>query len=529
MASPISPSSPTHRARRWVSVHRARRRPPDRSARESAASGRASWWTALGLAGSLVTAYAAPRAVPDPSVRWWYVPSTPAGHAVSLALVYVGMGALCVAWLGLGRALPAPRALMAIALAWALPLALAPPLFSRDVYSYLAQGTILHLGHSPYTSPPQVLAGLGRHRVLAAVSPFWRGTTAPYGPLFLGLVSLIVGAVGQHLVAGVLLIRLVGLIGLALLAAAAPRLARALGTDARRALWLGVLSPLVLLELVAPAHNDLLMAGLLAAGVACALSGRPLAGIAVCALAATIKVPALAGVLFIAVAWGRAERGRDARLRFAAAAAAITVAVLAAVTAAVGTGPQWLSSSLFSTPAKVRLAITPATALGYTVASLLRDAGVATTGRGLEGALGVVATGVAAAAGLWLLYRVRVPRLVALLGIFLLIAAAAGPAAWPWYFIWGLALLAANRAAQRSAPLAAAIVVSVFVVKPDGILILPRPTAPAVLVVYLALAALAWRLRRRDGRDRGAFPSSGGDGRASPELPRGAPSAMART
>ena len=49
------------------------------------------------------------------------------------------------------------------------------------------------------------------------------------------------------------------------------------------------------------------MIGLLAAGIALALDGRPLAGIAVCALAATIKVPALAGAVFIAVAWARAE------------------------------------------------------------------------------------------------------------------------------------------------------------------------------------------------------------------------------
>jgi hypothetical protein len=454
---------------------------------------RSTWlWASLGLAGSMLTAYAAPRAVPDPAVRWWYVPAIPAGHALSLTLLYVGMGALCCAWLGLGRALPSQRAMLAVGAAWALPLALAPPLFSRDVYSYLAQGTILHLGHSPYQSPPQLLAALGRPRVLDAVSPFWRETTAPYGPLFLGLVSLIVGVVGTNLVLGVLLIRVIEMSGVVLLAIFVPRLAHALGTDRRRALWLALLSPLVMLQLIAAGHNDVMMAGILVAGVACALSGRPLLGVAVCALAATIKVPALAGALFIAVAWGRAEAGRAAQLRFFAAAAISTGAVLAAVSVVTASGIDWLSTSLFSTPAKVRLAVTPATAVGYTIASLLRDLGVATSGRGLEGALGIVASVLTAGAGLILLYRVRIPRLVVLLATFLLIAAAGGPAAWPWYFIWGLALIAAARAAQRSAALAAAIAASVFVVKPNGILALPRQSAPAVLAVYIAVAVALW-------------------------------------
>lgn len=474
----------------------------------------------LGLAGAVLAAYAAPRAVPDPTVRWFYLPGTPAGRGVSLVLVYAGMAALCAAWWGLGRSLPSMRALIVTGALWALPLALAPPLFSRDVFSYLAQGTILHLGHNPYHSAPLLLARLRRPHLLAAVSPFWRGTTAPYGPLFLGLISLIVGIVGAHLVAGVLLVRVLDLAGLALLAAAMPQLARALGTDARRAVWLAVLSPLVMLELVAAAHNDILMVGLLAAGVAAALSGRPILGIALCALAATIKVPALAGVLFIAVAWGRAEAPGRPRLRFAAAATAVVVAVLAAVTVVTGTGLDWLSTSVFATPAKVRLAITPATAVGYAIGWLLREAGVSTTGRGIEAACGVVASGLTAAAGLVLVARVRIPGLVAALGGFLLIAAAGGPAAWPWYFIWGLALVAALRGPQRSAAVAAAIVVSVFLVKPDGILALPLPTAPVVLVVGAALAGVAWWARRRRLTDAAPAPAA---------VTRPAPSALTRT
>jgi len=93
----------------------------------------------------------------------------------------------------------------------------------------------------------------------------------------------VVGVTGSHLVAGVLLARVLELAGLVLLAASLPRLARALGTDPSRALWLVALSPLVTLELVAAGHNDALMVGVLAVGVAYALDGRPLLGIAICA------------------------------------------------------------------------------------------------------------------------------------------------------------------------------------------------------------------------------------------------------
>ena len=464
----------------------------------SAPTPRSAWlWAALGTAGSVLVAYAAPRAVADHVVGWWYEPGAPSGRGTSLGLVYIGMAALCCAWLGLGRTLPSRRALLTIAAVWALPLALAPPLFSRDIYSYLAQGTILRLGHSPYHTAPAALAGMGHQHVLDAVSPFWRHTTAPYGPLFLGLLAVVSAVAGSHLVAGALLTRVLGLAGMVLLAIYVPRLARSLGSDGRRALWLVLLSPLVTLGLVAAGHNDLLMAGLLAAGVAYALDGRPLLGVAICALAATVKVPALAGAAFIAVAWGREELGRAGQARFIAGAALVALAVLGAVTLVTGVGVDWLSTSLFSTPAKVRLAITPATGLGYTAASLLSDVGIGVSHRGLEGVVGVVGFAVVALTGAVMLYRVRIGRLVPWLGAFLLIAAAGGPAAWPWYFIWGLALIGALRAPQHSLALALAVAASVFLVKPNGILALPLQSAPAVVAGYLLIAAAVWWGRRR--------------------------------
>ncbi|HET9125393.1 MAG TPA: polyprenol phosphomannose-dependent alpha 1,6 mannosyltransferase MptB [Solirubrobacteraceae bacterium] len=453
---------------------------------------------ALGLAGSLLATIAAPRALQDRHAAWWY-PQIGMSRGSATLLVWAGMILLTIAWLVILRLGPDRRAAIAVGTLWVLPLALGPPLFSSDVYSYLAQGTILHLGHDPYAQPPTVLAHLGHQRLLDAVSRFWWHTTAPYGPLFLELVGVISTVGATHLVAGVLLCRALDLVGFALLAVWIPRLADALGADAGRAAWLVLASPLLLFGLVAPAHNDLLMAGLLAAGVGWALRGRPVLGVAVCALAATIKLPALVAVAFIVLAWARTEHG-SVRRWFVALSVAVAAVVLGAVTLISGVGLGWLSSSVFSTPARVHLAITPATALGDTIALVLHGAGASVDAHGLEGALGLLATVLAAAVGLRLLWRTNVPRVAVLLGVTLLLAAICGPAAWPWYLSWGIVLVAASPSTQRSLALVAVLVLGAFLVRPDGILALPIGASPVMVGVYLTVAGVWWRLRRTPGR-----------------------------
>jgi alpha-1,6-mannosyltransferase len=468
-------------------------------------------WGCFGLAGSLLVALTGPRVVDGGGASWWYELRIGSGRGLSLTLLWLGMAALCVAWLGLGRRLQdgagARRGqLLVIGAAWMAPLALGPALFSRDVYSYLAQGEILHLGLDPYHVAPVVLGRHGQGQVLAAVSPFWRATTAPYGPLFLALLSLIVGVSGSNLIVGVLLIRLLELGGIALLVVFVPRLARAVGGDPVRALWLAVLSPLAMLELIAAGHNDVLMIGLLVAGVTLALERRPLRGIAICALACTIKLPAILGAVFIAAAWVRAQPTRAAGLTVALEALLAIAAILATVSVATGLGIGWVSTTLFSTPAKVRLAITPATGIGYTVSSLLHDLGATVHARRVESAVGVFAAALTAALGAVLLWRVRIENLAWLLGLVLIAAAAGGPAAWPWYFTWGLVLLAAAPGPQRSPALAVALVLAVFVVKPNGILTLALASAPAVLCAYVAVGSALWYRR---GRRTPAWPGTG--------------------
>ena len=463
-------------------------------------------FAALGVAGSLLMTLTGPRLTDTATANWWFLVNIPPDRAANMALFYLGLVALCVAWLGVGRRLGRdpgvrPAELLILGAVWGLPLVIGPALFSGDMYSYLAQGTILHLGLDPYHVAPAVLGHLGRTRVLNAVSPFWRHTTAPYGPLFLGLVSVIAGATGSHLVAGILLLRAVEVAGVVLLAVFVPRLARSFGADARRAIWLAVISPLVLVELVAAGHNDALMAGLMVAGVTLARERHPLFGVLACTLAATIKLPAGLAVAFIVVSVARDLPTRLARIRFVSEAVALVLLGAAAVSAATGLGAGWISTTTLSTPAKVHLAITPVTEIGWTLSKALHLAGVAVSATRLESGVGDIALCATALLGLVLLWRARFDNFVLCLAVVLVVAAFAGPAAWPWYFCWGLVLFAGLALAQKSRWLPVALAASVFLVKPDGILVLPLQAAPGCLAIYVALAALAaYRWRHRPER-----------------------------
>ncbi|CAM5579655.1 Alpha-(1-_6)-mannopyranosyltransferase [Streptomyces purpurascens] len=96
--------------------------------------------------------------------------------------------------------------------------------------------------------------------------------------MFLAVAAALSALTRGELPAGLFGMRLVALAGVALMAAALPRLARHSGADPSAALWLGALNPLVLLHLVAGAHNDAVMLGLLGVGLVAALGRWPVLG-----------------------------------------------------------------------------------------------------------------------------------------------------------------------------------------------------------------------------------------------------------
>ncbi|MEU9339652.1 polyprenol phosphomannose-dependent alpha 1,6 mannosyltransferase MptB [Streptomyces sp. NPDC048278] len=388
----------------------------------------------LGLAGTAFLALGGETAGALP-VEDLLAPSS-VQAAFGLVGVYFGVVLLIAAWLLLGRLVrgsepPTPRQLLLVLAVWAAPLLLAPPLFSRDVYSYLAQGAMVDAHMDVYTSGPAQLGG----PLADEVAPVWQNTAAPYGPAFMGVASLLSGLTRGELPAGLFGMRLVALLGVGLMAAALPRLARHSGADPAAALWLGALNPLVLLHLVAGAHNDAIMLGLLGLGLVAALGRWPVLGAVLVTLAALVKAPAALGLLAVIVV--QARKGRSpvrATLTTALASGATTVVA----TAVAGTGYGW-----------IRALDTPVSPHNWALSSLLGRV----TGRILEhfgsdlAPLAVPAwhlLGLALTAVTVLLIWVRLrPRPVYALGLSLAAVAAFGPAIRPWYAIWGLFLIAA--------------------------------------------------------------------------------------
>ncbi|KUO06875.1 polyprenol phosphomannose-dependent alpha 1,6 mannosyltransferase MptB [Streptomyces sp. DSM 15324] len=414
----------------------------------------------IGLAGTACLALGGESAGALPA-RELLAPSS--AHAVlGLVGVYFGLVLLTAAWVLLGGLVrgadpPAPRALVLVLAVWAAPLVVGPPLFSRDVYSYLAQGAMVDAHIDVYTHGPARLGG----PLAAEVAPLWQHTGAPYGPVFMAVAAALYGLTRGELPAGLLGMRLVALCGVALMAVALPRLARHSGADPAAALWLGVLNPLVLLHLVAGAHNDAVMLGLLGIGLVAALARRPVPAAVLVTLAALVKAPAilgLAAVVLLAVRAGR--HPARAVLTTLAACAATTVAA----TALAGTGYGWIAA--LNTPVSPQnWALT--SLLGRATGALLEHLGsdLAPLAVPAWHAFGLAVTAVALVAIWW---RLR-PRPVYALGLSLATVAAFGPAIRPWYALWGLFLIAAAAPStpvrHRTAAVAGVLALAVL---PDG-------------------------------------------------------------
>ena len=139
------------------------------------------------------------------------------GLVLSSALLWVGVALMLLAWLRLGRSVVDRTAteytMIATTGFWLAPLLLSVPVFSRDTYSYLAQGALLRDGFDPYVVGPID----NPNSLLENVSPIWTTTTAPYGPAFILVAKFVTLVVGEDVVAGTMLLRLCMLPGLALL------------------------------------------------------------------------------------------------------------------------------------------------------------------------------------------------------------------------------------------------------------------------------------------------------------------------
>jgi hypothetical protein len=278
----------------------------------------------------------------------------------------------------------------------------------------------------------------------------------------------------------------------ALLAVAVPALARALGYEPGHAFVLAVLNPLVILTIVAGAHNDGVMVALLVAGLALAAKKHPVLGIVVCAIAASIKAPAALGVLYIAWEWLGPNLPVRLRLRPIAIAGIISAAVLGAITVVSGLGFHWVRN--LATPGTVRSWLAPMTGLGILLGEVSRAVGIHVTTDTTISIMRLVGLAVSAAAMVWLLGNADRIGWLRALGYSLLIFVVLGPVVQPWYLTWGLLLLAvcARSRLERLVVILFATL-SPFVGLPGGRTLLAGILHAPAYVTVLVLLAL-WSL-----------------------------------
>ncbi|WP_231390332.1 alpha-(1-_6)-mannopyranosyltransferase A [Nocardia sp. CNY236] len=399
------------------------------------------------------------------------------GFALSTIFVWIGVLLMIVAWVRLGRATIKPRdesgvgvtpnELRAIVGIWITPLMFAVPMFSRDAYSYLAQGALLRDGFDPYQVGPVANPGV----LLDNVSPVWTTTTAPYGPVFLLLGQMVTTITGDNIVAGTIAMRLVMLPGLALMMWAVPYLTKHLGGRPTVALWLAVLNPLVLIHLIGGVHNEMLMVGLMCAGIALVLERHHVAGIVVVAIGVAIKATAGVALPFLVWIWMLHERerraaqrvGRDpgqlpadehpddaarptedmpdpARMfaKIAGLGLSVFVVVFVAASAVAGVGIGWLTA--LSGSQKIINWLSLPTVLAHATAWVtpLQWEGLVLDVTRTVGVLALIAVLI------WTWWQFRHSEREAVLGILIAFVAIVilSPAALPWYYSWPLALAA---------------------------------------------------------------------------------------
>jgi hypothetical protein len=448
----------------------------------------------LGLAGAITLAVGAasggvyPR--PDPVAHTAVLGALRATPAAGVTLAVLGMLVLVVAWWRAGAALPPVRWTVVTVMVWALPLLIAPPLFSRDVYSYAAQGDIYAHGVDPYSGGPAALPS----QWLGSVSPTWWDTPAPYGPLFLLLARIAAQVSGTHLVVAVLLFRVIAVAGVVLVAVYLPRLARACGVDERAAAWLGLGSPLLLAHFVSGIHNDALMVGLLIAGLAYAAERRGVTASLLIGLAAAVKAPALVALPFVALLlWPVMSRWRAALVAAVPALAAFT-----AVTALGGLGLGWVNA--LGTPgASINWTSLP-TGLGLAAGWVAEQTGTGSRATALSVVrdLGTLATLVILVVLWWRVRGAGTRQVVAACGWGLTAMVVLAAAVHPWYVLWPVTVLAASTVAGRARTGAAvAVTLLSFLLLPDGYNLSRATMLPGILLdVAVTLAAVVYLVRR---------------------------------
>ncbi len=394
---------------------------------------------------------------------------------------------------------------------WALPLAVAPPMFSKDVYSYLAQGAIGNQLDDPYALGPVSALGPG-HPLTINVPDIWRDTPNQYGPLFLGVQKVIHLVTGDEVVAGIILHRIVAVIGILMLGWAVPRLAEYCGVSDVAALWLAVANPLVLFHLVSGIHSESLMMGMLAIGLVLALRAVDsprgwrttslfVLGTVLVTGSALVKLPTVVALGFVGMAlarrWGA---GWSAIVRSMLTMLSISGVTTAIAVLATSSGLGWITKLGAAT--SLRSWLSPPTAIGVIAGGVGQYLGLGDHTEQILVMVQSAALVIAAAFTIRMLFAVQAGRInpVGGLGVSMAAIVLCFPVVHPWYVLWALVPLAAwaSRVEFRIPVVVVSAVLACFTL-PPGAGLPPFVTVQAWAATVVAVAIVIVALFRWPG------------------------------
>lgn len=402
-------------------------------------------WVQLGtfatfmiLLGSLTPAY-----LPQNSPWWRYVRALHLdglpGKLGGTLLVLAGLTLLTQAWLGMRESVYEGVKHWAVLAWWSLPLVFGPPVFSHDAYSYAAQGWLIHNNLNPYEVGPGVLPG-----AFADQTPWvWRFTPTPYGPLSLVIQWGIVEATHLQPYLSAVFMRIPALMGVALIVAFIPRIAREMRVDVQFTAWFAMLNPILITDFVGGAHNDAHMTGLVVLAIWLAFRRRYLVGAALIGVAAAIKQPALLAAFAIAFIgrpvpdlrnWRIVRKGMWRVLL----SMGMAIGVFSGISWVLGYGFGWLNA--VNVPGSV-LTISPTTVVGQGIQIVLNRLGLDPSGH--AALTGTRSVGLLALVVLVMTLALTVARTkpITFLSWSYLAVALMLPALHGWYMLWGGVLL----------------------------------------------------------------------------------------
>jgi hypothetical protein len=359
-----------------------------------------------------------------------------AGILLGRISIVISTGILISQWLVLGsnirKGIENQRLLWQLFAIWTAPMLLAPAIFSRDVYSYIAQGRLVLAGFNPYTDGVSIVPGWFH----LGVDPMWATTPTPYGPIWIGLEALTVWLTPDSPFWSLVIFRLISLIALIVMAIGIIKIAQHYEVSPSLALWLSLSNPLTLFHLIGAIHNDSLMITLMVWGFYFSIRKKFLFAILFILAASLIKPIAL---LALPIVMLEPNLRFSEKIRRWAYCGAFTLLALWSIGQISTYGFDWIKALL--TPGQVLTLLSPSSTLGYLTGIVAESLGIGTTATFtaisrfviFALALAIIAT---------YLIQTRAENVVRVGAYVFALIVIASPVIQPWYLLWALALVA---------------------------------------------------------------------------------------